>query len=99
MAIFHLPKRVRRLLPDKKSITDPASEQDRRIARRLQDLFEYELALSDIGGLQFFVHKGSVVLRGAFTSDSDREAIVQMVAELPEVRRVVDHLERQAVAA
>ena len=90
--MLHLPKRVLQFIADRKSISDPATDRDRRIASRLQDLFEGELAMSDLGELQFFVHKGSVVLRGAFEHPTDHQAVVDLVGSVPEVKRVVDHL-------
>lgn len=97
--MFHLPKRVLSLLPDRRKVIDPASDKDRRIARRLQDLFERELALSEIGSLQFFVHKGSVVLKGNIPLPADRAAVLEIIESVPEVKRVVDHLERDRMAA
>ena len=97
--MFHLPKRVLRLLPDRRKVVDPASDKDRRIARRLQDLFERELALSEIASLQFFVHKGSVVLKGSIHLPADRAAILEIIESVPEVKRVVDHLDRERLAA
>ena len=98
--MLKLPQRVLRLLPDRRTFTDPATDRDRRIARRLQDLFERELALSEIGDLQFFVHQGSVVLKGNVPDRGDQEAIREIIAMVPEVRRVVNHLgtDRRAAA-
>ncbi len=78
---------------------EPASDKDRRIARRLQDLFERELALSEIGSLQFFVHKGSVVLKGSIQQPADRAAVLEIIESVPEVKRVVDHLDHERLAA
>ncbi|NNE71951.1 MAG: BON domain-containing protein [Rhodothermales bacterium] len=97
--MFHLPKRVLRFLPERRKMVDPASDRDRRIARRLQDLFERELALSEVGSLQFFVHKGSVVLKGVIPEAIERQNVLDVIESLPEVRRVVDHLESARRAA
>ncbi|MBO6576109.1 MAG: BON domain-containing protein [Rhodothermales bacterium] len=88
-----------RLLPERMKEMDPASDRDRRIARRLQDLFERDLALSEIGSLQFFVHKSSVVLKGEITSSEDRGIVMELIQSVPEVRRVVDHLSEVPRAA
>lgn len=80
-------------------MVDPASDRDRRIARRLQDLFERELALSDIGSLQFFVHKASVVLKGDLPPAMDRQTVLDVIESVPEVKRVVDHLDSAKKAA
>jgi hypothetical protein len=98
-SMFQIPSRILRLLPDRKRVTDPATDSDQRIAGRLQDLFERELAMSDIGGLQFFVHRGSVVLRGDNLLEGDRDAVRSLVKSVPEVRRVIDHLNETAKAA
>ena len=97
--MLDFPKRVFDLLPDRRRRVDPATDRDRRIARRLQDLFERELALSDIGALQFFVHKGSVVLKGQTPDVASRDVVLELIRAVPEVRRVVDHLDTQPRAA
>jgi signal transduction histidine kinase len=98
--MFLLPKRVLSLLPDRRrQVVDPATDKDRRIARRLQDLFERELAMTELGGLQFFVHQGSVVLKGQLQHQDDREGVLELIGAVPEVRRVVDHLESVRRAA
>lgn len=65
---------------------------DRVLAERLCATFEQELAMMDVQGIHFYVKDGTVTLYGSVAHALNRELLVALVKDLPDVRGVVSHL-------
>ena len=70
----------------------PRTLTDRQICKRIIDLFEYELAASNVRGIHFYVQDTVVSLQGTVHHAHDRQTLVRLVQQVPNVGYVVDHL-------
>lgn len=89
---YPLPTRFQTFWKRMKAQPHPKTFQDRAICKRLIDLFEYELAASNLKGIHFYVQDAVVTLKGTVANAQDRKTLIRLVQQLPNVGYVVDHL-------
>jgi osmotically-inducible protein OsmY len=63
-------------------------KDDRRLARRIAEVFERELSKTELQGIRFFVRSGVVEIRGLVGSEADRKLLESIVSEIHGVDEV-----------
>lgn len=69
------------------------THRDQVLARRLSRVFERDLEMASLHGVQFYVRGGVVTLYGTVAHALDRKLIVDLVRSVPGVEGVVAHLQ------
>ncbi len=69
------------------------ASRDQRIARRLRDAFEEDLAAADVRGLHFYAQNGTVTIYGTVRHSLDRDLLRSIAEEVPGVEKVEVHLQ------
>jgi len=67
--------------------------KDKVLAQRLFRTFERDLELAHMRGIHFYVKKGTVTLYGTIRHNLDRDLLVSLVAQIPGVSDVIEHLQ------
>jgi hypothetical protein len=67
--------------------------KDLLLSQRLFRSFERDLELAHMRGIHFYVKKGTVTLYGTIRHNLDRDLLVSLVAQIPGVIDVIEHLQ------
>ena len=86
------PSRIQSIIARFTAQPHASTVKDQLLSKRLIDLFEYELAASNLRGIHFYVQDQVVTLQGTVRNAQDHQTLLRLVQNIPNVHYVVDHL-------
>ena len=75
------------------------TERDRQLARRLCTAMDELLALTGVGGVQFYVYDAIVTVYGTVPSYEDLTLVTEHLSAVPGVERITNNLRVQTAPA